>query len=413
MVFRTEFFLIALGTICLLTEAAGISRPDYYTSGFYTRGPDEAYYMDQGGVLDPFYIPAQNWALVPRVTLEVTKDDNYFLADTGDEEALTTINLIPGALLIYGRPEHNHLYTDVSVGLPLYESNARLSEDPTYVITAGGVYKTGKSRVYGRFGHRRDENTSNLVGGRVVHMDYIGDAGLEHRISTKSSLGLNGSVEFHDFENTSYNDYRRYYGSGRFYHRMTAKSEWYLQAGAGRDDLSESLKGQYGDSSFYDIAVGMRGKPSPKTGVSGRVGYQWRQHDDSTIEDLTHWIANVGAEATPFGLSTFSVELLSDIRPDITKAGNSAVDQRATLGVNRRLFTERLRGDASVQFGMVDYYGGTKDSEDEYWGFTLGLDWWTRWNLSFGAAYSYTERQGSGDSSYNSGQFTFRMSWNY
>jgi len=370
--------------------------------------------MDQGGALDPFHVSAKNWALIPRVTLEVTADDNYFMAGDGEEEPLTTVDLIPGALLIYGRPEYNHLYADFGVGLPVYESNARLSEDPTYVITAGGVYKTGKSKMYGRVGHRRDESPSTLAGERVVALDYIGDLGVEHRISTKSSLGLDGSVEFHDFESEGYNDYRRFYGAGRFYHRMTAKSEWFLQAGIGQDDLRESQKGLYGDSTFADISLGMRGKPSPKTGISGRVGYQWRQHDDSTIIDVNHWIASLGADATPFGLSTFSLELLADIRPDITKAGNSSVDQRLILGVNRRLFTERLRGDASVQFGMVDYYGGTKSSEDEYWGFSLGLDWWTRWNLSFGAGYSYTERLSSGiNSSYNSGQFTLRASWNY
>ena len=407
--------LITVGVACLLAVGAGaVSRPDYYTAGFYTRGSDAAFYIDQGGVLDPFYIPAQQWSFVPRITLEATQNDNFFMAGDG-EEAVTSIHLIPGALLIYGRPEHNHLYVDAGMGIPVYNSSAAADSGNDYMITAGGVYKTGKSQIHGRIGHRRMEGASTTYGTRIIHQDYVGDIGLEHRISTKTSLGLNGSAEIHDFGTPGYVNYNRYYGAGRFYHRMTEKSEWFVQAGIGMDDLSDSLAGVYGDAMFYDVSIGMRGKPTPKTSVSGRVGYRWRTFDDSDISDVESWIANLGVETTPFGFSTFSAELLADIRPDITRDGDSIVDKRLTLGVNRRLFTERLRGDASILGGQVEHHGPGGLSEDEYWGFNLALDWWTRWHCSVGAAYSYTERWSvtGGGPSYETGQWTLRMSWNY
>ena len=127
-------------------------------------------------------------------------------------------------------------------------------------------------------------------------------------------------------------------------------------------------------------------------------------------------MANLGAEVTPFGFSTFSAELLADIRPDITRSGDSLIDRRLTLGVNRRLFSERLRGDASILGGLIDHHGPGGLSEDEYWGFQLALDWWTRWNCSVGAAYSYTKRwnvSGSGGTAFDSGRWSLRMSWNY
>jgi hypothetical protein len=408
---RIAFLLKAAAVWLLALEAA--ARPDYYTSGFYTRGSDAAMYIDQGGVLDPFYIPMQEWSFIPRVTLAATKDDNYFMTQDNQESG-TSIDLIPGALLMYGRPDHNHLYVDAGVAIPVAQSGAADKQN-AYFVTAGGVKATGMSEVYGRVGHRRMENEDVVIGERIVEEDYTGDVGVEHRISTKSSLGANGQVELHDYGSDEYLNYNRYYGAGRFYHRMTEKSEWFLQAGAGMDDLDEELAGVYSDATFYDLSVGMRGKPSPKTAVSGRVGYRWRTFDDTSISDVSGWIANIGAEATPFGFSRFYTELLSDIRPDITKAGDSVIDKRWTTGVNRRLFTERLRGDASVLFGNVEEYGPNSSSDYDYWGYALWLDYWTRWNLSFGAGYSYTEKLSSSGSSsaYEAGQFMLRMSWNY
>jgi len=407
--------LFAVGVVFLSGGAAqAVSRPDYYTAGFYTRGPDAAFYIDQGGVLDPYYVPLQSWSFLPRVTLAVNGSDNYFLTEN-NKKSVTTARLIPGALLIYGHPEHNHLYVDTSVGIPVYESSSDANDGLSYMIAGGGVYKTGKSQIYGRVGHRRFEGEDLAIGQRIANTDYVGDVGLEHRITTKTSLGALGSVEFHDFDSNSYVNYNRYYGAGRFYHRLTEKTEWFLQGGMGMDDLSESSKGIYSDALFYDASIGMRGKPTPKTSVSGRVGYRWRTFDDSTISDVDSWIANLGAEATPFGFSTFSAELMSDIRPDITRSGDSIVDQRLTLGVNRRLFTERLRGNASVLLGTADHHGPGGVSTDEYWGYHLGLDWWWRKKLSVGTGYSYSDRwnvKGSG-STYTAGLWSLRMSWNY
>ena len=409
---RCITFLLGAAAVWLLAAEVD-ARPDYYTSGFYTRGSDAAMYIDQGGVLDPFYIPVQEWSFLPRVTLEATRQDDSFIAKD-NEESGTSINLIPGALLMYGRPDHNHLYTDFGVAIPVAESGGADGGN-AYFITAGGVKYTGMSQIYGRVGHRRTETEDVVVGDQVESTDYTGDVGVEHRISTKTSLGANGAVEIYDYDSDEYLNYNRYYGAGRFYHRMTEKSEVFLQAGAGMDDLDEELTGVYSDATFYDLSVGLRGKPTPKTAASGRVGYRWRTYDDTSISDVSSWIANIGADTTPFGFSKFYTELLADIRPDITKAGDSVIDKRWTTGVNRRLFTERLRGDASVLLGNVEERGPDGTNDYDYWGFSLWLDYWTRWNLSFGAGYSFTERLNeSGDTSgYESGQFMLRMSWNY
>ena len=403
--------LAAIGAGVLTLALHAGARPDYYTHGFYTRTSEEAFYLDQGGIIDPFYVPAQDWSLVPRVTLEGTRSDNYFQADRTDQQSVSALNLIPGALLIYGRPEHNHLYSDVSVSIPLQQSSGAVEDDPSYVIVLGGALKTSKSQVYGRLGHRRFDSEDAVLGARVIKKDVVVDVGAEYRMSAKTSLGLAGQIEDHDFGNDAYLNYRRYYGAGRLFYRLTKKCEAFLQAGVGRDDVDEDSESEHGDADYYDLSVGLRGKPSPKTGISGRVGYNWR--DQQSGSNSGHWIANIGANVTPFGQSRFSAELLADVRPDVDSGGENEVDQRFSLGVNRRIFSERLRGSAQLLLGTLETQYADGTTKDDYWGYTLGLDWWTRWKMSVGVGYSYRDYRRERSSSYETGLWNFRMSWNY
>ena len=172
----------------------------------------------------------------------------------------------------------------------------------------------------------------------------------------------------------------------------------------------------------------MRGKQSPKFNTAGRVGYMWRIYDDESRDDFAHWIASLKAESAPFGFTTFSGELYADIRPAIDADATDVVDQGVTFGAARRLFSERLRGNATATFGQIDYSGGT-DSEggsqdgrtDRYWGFSVGVDWWSKERFSVGLAYSYMRRDGNVDgapdaqesTSYEQGRWNLRASWNY
>ncbi|OQC54365.1 MAG: hypothetical protein BWX54_02235 [Verrucomicrobia bacterium ADurb.Bin018] len=98
--------------------------------------------------------------------------------------------------------------------------------------------------------------------------------------------------------------------------------------------------------------------------------------------------------------------------------------------MERRLFIERLRGNASLTAGRVEYSGSPHADENEwvrdgrtdnYWGFSVGVDWWTRQRFSVGLAYSYMRRDGSRGAgaeaedatSYDYGRWTLRASWNY
>jgi hypothetical protein len=417
-----------------MVPSAGLGISDSYDSGFYTRGIDAASYMDQGGaVIDPFYIPATTGALLPRVSLAVTHEDNIFLDAKGTNQG-TSVTLVPGLLAIWGRPTGNHLYADYGLIIPVYESVKELNDRPSHMLRLGSVYGTGKSQVQGQLGYSQREDVDAVVGARVAKQDFTGDLSVEHRISGKSSVGMQGRVEKHDFDAEDYADYNRYYGAGRLYHRATPKSQVFIQAGIGRDDPRETKDSALG-ADFYDLSLGVRGKQSPKFNATGRVGYMWRSYDEERRENLEHWIASLRAESSPFGLTTFTGELYADVRPAIDSKETDVVDQGVIGTVSRRMFIERLRGNASATFGRIDYSGkrqagasagGEGDRiydgrSDNYWGFSLGVDWWTRDRFSVGLAYSYIQREGSQNAdsatqeatSYEYGRWTLRASWNY
>ena len=410
--------------------AASLAAGDSYAAGFYSRGVDAAAYVDQGGaVIDPFYVPVRTGALLPRVSLSVSRDDNVFL-DPTNEVANTSVSLVPGLLAIWGRPSDNHLYADYGMIIPIYESEAEVSDRPSHLLRLGAVYQTGKSQIQGDLGYRQLEDVDTVLGARVAKQDWSGDLGVEHRISGKSSAGLQGRVEMHEFDADDYNNYNRYYGAGRLYHRVTPKSQGFVQAGVGRDDPRDETAGSSLGADFYDLSLGVRGKQSPKFHSSGRVGYMWRTYDEEGRDDYAHWIAALQAESSPLGLTTFTGELYADVRPAIDSDATDVVDQGAVLGASRRLFIERLRGNASATFGQIDYSGGAPEDggdgiydgrTDRYWGFTLGVDGWTRDQFSVGLAYSYMRRDGDvdgdsqaqADASYEYGRWTLRASWNY
>ncbi len=431
---RVLCILSCLTGAVLAMPATGLALSDSYSAGFYTRGVDAASYIDQSGaVIDPFYLPAKTWAFLPRISLAVTHEDNVFLEPQGTNAA-TYVEVVPGLLTIWGRPAGNHLFADYGLILPIYESEQGVNDNPSHLLRLGAVYQTGRSQVGGQVGYRQLEDVDAVVGARIAKQDYIGDLSVEHRVTGKSSVGALGRLERHTFDSDDYADYDHYYGAGRYYRRVSAKSQAFLQAGVGRDDPLEEKDADIG-ADFYDLSLGLQGQQSPKFNTSGRVGYMWRQYDEETRDHFEHWIASLQAESTPFGLTIFSAELYADIRPAIDSDPTDTVDQGVVGRISRRLFIERLRGNASITFGRVDYTGQPPDGSieaggdplvydgrrDGYWGFSLGVDWWTKNQFSIGLDYAYTEREGSrnaGDelqdaTSYEAGRWNLRASWNY
>jgi hypothetical protein len=397
-----------------------------YSSGYYTRGLDTATYLEQpGGIINPFYVPAKDWSIVPRLTLTATWDDNLYLS-SDDPESAGLIEVIPGALLMFGLAQHNYLFIDAGIIYSAYDSTDQLANRANYMLTLGAVYRTGKSVLSANAGYRRSENADTVIGERIVKSDYVFDAGIEHELTAKSSGQLSAGIELNNYERGGLSDYTREYVSTRLYHRVTEVSDIYGEVGVGRDDVD--AEGDRGDVDFVDATIGFRGRQSAKLAVNGNLGYQWRSPKESGRDDVNHWISSLGFQGNPFGFTTIYGNIDTRLTPAINSLGQTIIDQRYTLGLNRRLFTNRLRGNASAFIGTIDYEGVPVDvsaknlnRSDDYMGYNLGLDYFTVHNLSFGLSYSYFENKGNqrataGErerTAYDSSRWVLRASWNY
>ncbi len=420
-----RFLLVAVVMIAVSATAIDSGFQDY-SSGYYTRGLDTALYLDQpSGIIDPFYVPAREWSVVPRLTLTVTWDDNLFL-DSEDPQRAEIIDVIPGVLLIYGRPEKSYLYLDAGTILTLHDSTGNLEDRANYMLTLGSVYRTAKSTINLNGGYRRSENADTVIGERIVETDYIAEAGIEHQLTAKSSGGLLAGAEYSSYEDPELFDHQRHDVEARLYYKATEASDIFARASVGADDVDAPA--DQGDAEYVELGAGFRGKQSAKLTITGDVGYQWRTMKQDGREDVEHWTSTLGANYNPFGFTTLYGNIDTTVTPAINSLGQTTIDQRYTAGISRRLFVERLRGNASVFYGTYDYEGVPVDADstnldrsDDYFGYNLGLDYFTVHNLSLGLTFSYFENEGNQSGSaeernrtaYDSGRWVLRASWNY
>lgn len=426
MIMKRFFFLAGAMLITRTVAFAVDSGFQDYSSGYYTKGLDTAANFDSGSeVYDPYYVPARDWAIVPRLTITVTWDDNLLLTND-DPQRAELIDIIPGVLAIYGRPENNYLYLDAGTIFHAYDSSDQLSDQSNYMLTLGGVYRTGKSTINGGAGFRRTETADTVIGQRIVKSDYVLNAGFNHEFSEKTSAGVDLGAEFNNYDDDDLNDYQQQDVSLRLARKVTEASDVYGRLGFGNDDVD--AEGDAGDASYMQADVGFSGKQSAKVTLSGALGYQWRTMADDAAEDVEHWTSSLGVNANPFGFTIFFANVDVSVTPAINSLGQTTIDQRYTLGVNRRLFTDRLRGNASGFWGVYDYEGvplgdstANLNRSDDYLGYNLGLDYYTIHNLSIGLTFSYFENQGNQNVSeqdrertaYDSGRWVLRASWNY
>jgi len=290
-----------------------------YSSGFYTKGLDTAVNFDSGSeTYDPYYLPAADWSIAPRLTLTVTWDDNLFLSNENPESA-ELIDLIPGVMAIYGRPDHNYLYLDAGTIYHVYDSSGNLEDQSDYLVTLGSVYKTGKSTLDGGIGFRRSETADTVIGQRILKDDYSFNLSLGHQLSEKNSGLVGYSASFSSYNDEELNDNQNQQILLRLARKVSDASDVYGQFDAGRDDVD--AEGDLGDAEYYGLAIGFTGKQSAKLTLSGDIGYQWRkiiEDDTETVEDVT---SSLGINYNPFGFTVIYANFDSTISPAINSLG--------------------------------------------------------------------------------------------
>lgn len=389
------------------------------------------------GAAGAYTLRAKPFKIRPRLSVTLMHEDNVYL-ENRDSKDSWYVTVAPGLMLLLGDERRNYVYLDYAAGHSTFSSLDDEDID-THTVTLLGRYDTGKSALTAWHRYRDVRDVDTLLGTRVTKEEHVSSVEVSRRISSKTSVGVGGRHEDHDYRPDDYADYVQDEASARLYWHARPKTDLFLYGAYGWVEL-ESRFGGFGDAEYVETGVGLRGQLRPKVEATGKVGWQRRTFDDDRIEDIEHWTAALRLNAALVERINGSLGVWGRITPAVQEPGLSAIEMRVEPGLSRRLFTDRLVGSASLVFGRVEYegtvrpvvLGPTEDRvlraydgrEDEFWGFTLGLDWRIARYFSAGVAYSYIENDSSLDdyredradidpASYDAGRWMIRVAFNY
>lgn len=407
-----------------------LPRGSERAEGYQTWGP----YTAEGVAVTERNAERFGWAweefrIQPYVEAMVIYEDNL-LANSGETRDETYTLFVPGVMGVYGNARGDHLYADYSMDFTSLKVNGNDPFDGQ-TFKVGGVLVDAKSRVGASHAYREVRDVDVQVGTRLKRQSNTTSASCDNRVSSKTSVGIEGAHALHRFEESAYSDYADYGVHGRMGWQMLPKTALSGRIGHGWVDLDER-RDAYGSAQYDEVAIGVQGRPRPRLETSGEVGVQHRYFEDGEIEDITTEVGTLRVAGEP--LDRFRVWLAGSamLRPAIQAPGYTVLDTRLEPGISRRLFSERIVGGLSFIVGRSEYLGTGGDEgdvrvydgrQDDYWGFNANLDWWIGRYWSVGAGYSYIRNESAADdvltagngvdpASYEAGRWMLRVSFN-
>jgi hypothetical protein len=371
--------------------------------------------------------------LYPYAQATMVRDDNVLLNSRNQKSDVYTI-FTPGAMLVYGSPRGNYCYLDYSADFSTLDEGDSDAFDGQS-MTAGLRQQGARTQVGLSHQYREVRDVDTEIGARLKRKTNTIRADIDTRVLAKTSVGVLGSYSVSRFEDDLYSDNREYSGGGRVSWQMRPKVAVFGQASHGWVDVDQS-RDAFGSAQYDEASVGVSGKPRPTMGAMGSVGVQHRYFEDDSIEDVTRNTFNLTLTGSPLERFGMTLGLSAGLHPAVNAPGYTVYDTRIEPGISRHLFSERVVGSLSGQWGRSQYLGSSGASEDEgtdsrvydgrednYWGIGANVDWWIGHYWSVGVGYSYMENNSSADdrpvdeqsadpSSYDVGRWMIRASFN-
>lgn len=405
---------VGSGVIAVAAAAAMLAPRAAFGQVGATTGVRSSSYDSWGGAFNASPYGAMDMAdkaevgkllIKPHVGLWVTYDDNVYF-ENDDEVSDWSLTIAPGAMLLYGNPSRNYVSANYTFEWVQYQDESDLDYEGHH-FALDGNYEMAKSTLHvaDRYTDTRVNQVENSE--EVERQQNALTASAERYISSKTSAGVDGLYETHNYIDDAYVDYDETRVGGRFYYRIYPKTDVFADVGYGwvnLDPLSQDLNaelsdrydreitGSYGDATYQQYSAGIRGELGRKTSASGRVGYETRTFDDDDIEGIDEWVAGAGLATKFSGRMQGGVELSRRIFPWTTVPGNSAVATSVSPYVRRQLYRNNVSGSVSATYQETDYFDpdGKMSRNDDSWTLTGMVDWRLRNNFSLGAGCSFT-----------------------
>lgn len=341
--------------------------------------------------------------LSPELTVKEFHDDNLTNAASNEISSFGTL-VQPN--LTYELKNNKNRYTlDYLVAAATHYSSKNddyvdqtVSADYEYTPTS--KIKLGIETEYYR-GHD-PRGTGGAEGTGVVQNSF--DRYHHYKIDANASYGAKSSKgQFEidmghiakDYDNnfsaTAVRDREDLYGSARLYYRVMPKTQMVLEARVAEYHYDQDAAGTASlDSTTSRALVGVKWDTTYKTTGTAQAGYIQKNFDSSGRVDGQDFTWELGVEWKPKSYSTFNLDTSRDLT-ESSGAGDFTSTDSITLSWNHE-WSKKVSTKLNFSYSEDSFDQDTTGRSDNKLGFGASVDYEMRRWLSFGAGYTYDER---------------------
>ncbi len=360
----------------------------------------------------PTVIPASAWALEPQsvdvfglqftptLTVKESYDDNF--RELEHQKESSWITSIKPAFELLAEDRNSAYRLTYEADSDIYHDDSDASNTDHKVLLESIMEFTSSQRLKLEAGYNKIEETGDTAvadENDKYHATHVGG------LYTFGSKTADNRLDF----GANYEELR-YDNSGDINadeERDTTalNAVWYHRLGGSTNSLVEVRHADYDyvqkdsprNSTNDAVLVGGVWEATAKTTGKLRVGYEKKNFDDNSRDDLNSPMWEVGVDWSPLTYS--KVSLTTRRAFDEGDDGSDAIKNTSTSLAWQHGWTERVISTMSYEFGTKDYEGQERSDDLQVIGFNLTYKM-RRW-LDIGVGYTYTDNNSdAADQSY-------------
>ncbi len=346
--------------------------------------------------IDPQYIKlSESLTFTPELKVGERYDDNFRAVEEGEESSWITEITPTFALGAEGRKSAYAL--KYSASTDIFHSSHK-DDNTDHHLTADAALKfDARNLLKLNAGYHQVEDTAandqNLTSGQSLQNDKYTLANIGG-VYTYGAQTARAQIDFGaDYEELRYQNSDHLNAENErdttalrttFYYRVAPKTRALLEA---RHTNYDYVSNDRLNSDNIALLGGLTWDATAKTSGTVKIGGEKKDFDDSSVDDNSGSMWEVGVDWKPRTYSKFNLTTRRAI--DEGDDGASSIDVQSTTLSWGHEWLERLRSDVSYSYADEEYQD--IDRDDKIKTFNLGMTYEMRRWLDIGVGYTYAE----------------------
>ena len=322
----------------------------------------------------------------PHLDLQSSYDDNVQISST-NQQADFSFLISPGLQLEYGKPDHNYVSLDYTLGIQEFVRLTNLNAVNNDVVLQS-LFNFDRIKLQINHTYSDDTTEDFEAGTRIEQQRNLTSASAEYNLNQYFSVGALYHQELLHFPTPGQIDSEQYKPGVAIYYHVSPKTDVFGEFDYGVTDVSQGQNQQ-----SESVSLGLRGKVTSK--ITGTIGVGYEHTDFSgTDPSIDTVIATVSLHGD-FTKHTFAdLTVTRQVNPSsATNASTSVTTTRVDFQINQKIYREKFLVYAGGAYENDEYTGTSRI--DDVWEGRVGAKYFvTKW-LEFGASYRYQHNASS------------------